>query len=101
MRGFRLNGWQRLGIILSVVWIPIGFVWASKHFGPPDQLLEWPFAKFCYEQQGKQPTPNYARCDADAQKWYSDQFDLRQIEIADAERLPPWFAFVPIPIVWL
>jgi hypothetical protein len=23
MRGFRLNGWQRIGIILSVLWIPV------------------------------------------------------------------------------
>ena len=28
MRGFRLNGWQRLGIVLSVLWLIVGTIWA-------------------------------------------------------------------------
>lgn len=30
MRGFRLNGWQRIGIVLSVVWLIVGSYW-SQH----------------------------------------------------------------------
>jgi hypothetical protein len=26
----RLNGWQRIGIILSVIWVPIGFFWSAS-----------------------------------------------------------------------
>lgn len=28
----RLNGWQRLGVIVSVIWLPIGFLWGNSLF---------------------------------------------------------------------
>jgi hypothetical protein len=31
MRGFRLNGWQRIGIVLSVVWAMVAGTFAWKH----------------------------------------------------------------------
>jgi uncharacterized protein len=37
MRRFRLNGWQRIGVILSVVWIVIGGSWGWRHaYDKPD-----------------------------------------------------------------
>ena len=27
MRGFRLNGWQQVGIVLSALWVLIGNIW--------------------------------------------------------------------------
>ena len=30
MRGIRLNGWQRIGIILSIVWVFVGTWWAQQ-----------------------------------------------------------------------
>ena len=30
MRGVRLNGWQRIGIILSIVWVLVGAWWAQQ-----------------------------------------------------------------------
>ena len=29
-----------------------------------------------------------------------DQFRLRELQYANAERLAPWFALVPIPVAW-
>jgi hypothetical protein len=29
MRGFRLNGWQRIGIAVSVLWFAVGHWWAE------------------------------------------------------------------------
>ena len=29
MRGFRLNGWQRIGIILSIIWVLVG-AWLAQ-----------------------------------------------------------------------
>jgi hypothetical protein len=26
----RLNGWHRIGIVLSIIWLPIGFVWGNR-----------------------------------------------------------------------
>ena len=31
MRRFRLNGWQRVGIVLSVVWVIVGGTWGWRH----------------------------------------------------------------------
>ena len=31
MRSFRLNGWQRIGIVLSVVWMIVGGSWGWRH----------------------------------------------------------------------
>lgn len=34
----KLNGWQRLGVVASVVWAPIGFLWGNSiglHEGDP------------------------------------------------------------------
>jgi hypothetical protein len=31
MRGFRLNGWQRIGVVLSVVWAMVAGTFAWKH----------------------------------------------------------------------
>jgi ketosteroid isomerase-like protein len=31
MRSFRLNGWQRIGLLLSVVWMIIGGSWGWRH----------------------------------------------------------------------
>ena len=101
MRRFRLNGWQRVGIILSILWIPVGGVWALKAFGPPENIPEPPFFNLCLEQEAKQPTPNAARCNDAAQKWYASLFKLRNLQHANAERLALWYAFLPIPIAWL
>jgi hypothetical protein len=35
MRGFRLNGWQRIGIVLSVIWLPVGAWLAVKFLHDP------------------------------------------------------------------
>lgn len=26
----RLNGWQRLGVVLAIAWLPIGFFWGNS-----------------------------------------------------------------------
>lgn len=30
MRGFHLNGWQRIGIVASVIWAIVGGLWGMK-----------------------------------------------------------------------
>ena len=31
MRRFRLDGWQRIGVVLSVVWVVVGGTWGWRH----------------------------------------------------------------------
>ena len=35
MRGFRLNEWQRIGIVLSVLWAIVGGLWGYTHIVSP------------------------------------------------------------------
>jgi hypothetical protein len=71
MWGFRLSGWQRIGIILSVLWIPVGWVLAVKNVpGPPS--LDYPLSQICQDAQARMP-----------------------------KRYAPWFVLAPIPIAWL
>lgn len=72
-------------------------IYRARQFGPPDR----PLSEMCYEHEGKQAAPNYARCNEEAQKWYASVFKLRELQHANAERLAPWFALMPIPVAWL
>ena len=44
---FRLNGWQRMGIVLSVVWAIVGGIWGLNLVVDPI-WAEW---RFCITQQ--------------------------------------------------
>jgi hypothetical protein len=101
MSGFRLNGWQCIGILLSVLWLPVGWNWALTLFGPPANPLPWPFWNSCLERQAKLPAPNYDGCHQGDAKWWANQSKLRELQHANAEQLAPWLALVPIPIAWL
>lgn len=80
MRGFRLNGWQRIGIVLSVVWAIAVIVWDTLEVIRHKRLLSQ-----CLS--GADPVMNYC---------------ARTYEV-------PWFmnamivlaALAPIPIAWL
>jgi len=48
MRGFRLSGWQRIGIVLSVVWLVVGGIWGIKLAVDP----AWDFYRYCLDAPG-------------------------------------------------
>jgi hypothetical protein len=102
MRGFSLNGWQRIGIILSVLWIPVGWVLAVNSV--PEPSLEYPplLSQGCQDAEGRNPNPDYERCDEARDKWMHETYPkLRERYSADVRELAPWLVFAPIPIAWL
>jgi hypothetical protein len=62
MREFRLNGWQRIGIVLSVLWAIVGAIWGLKIAAAPydacmsNPALDW---KYCEVAYGSNLTPGY------------------------------------------
>jgi hypothetical protein len=83
-RGFRLNGWQRIGIVLSVVWAIVGGLWGMKQAVAP----AWRQFNACMS------LPNV------------DVKVSEEIKNEDLAAIQPWstaaiVGLVPIPIVWL
>lgn len=86
MAPFRLNGWQRIAIVLSVVWAIVGSVWALNLLFEP-----------VYQ--------NYATCQRlnSASVW--DCQKLFETQMATARQQRPTavaiVAVAPIPFAWL
>jgi hypothetical protein len=80
MRTFRLNGWQRIGIVLSVLWVPLG------------ALLGLMAAVAPYRVCIRNPLNEMAWCDL----VYRNTFTIEHLGSAAA-----FFALMPIPVGWL
>ena len=84
MRRFRLNGWQRVGIVLSVVWMIVGGSWGWRH---ANDRVDAEF-KLCLTQ-------------------IQTASDVQACRVKRTEALVPrWFgaavvAFAPVTIFWL
>lgn len=78
-RGERLNGWQRLGVIASVVWLPIGF------FGTVAQYVETQTAPVTALYSSCESTADQAQADRHqraVQTFQADEHRETQIEMA-------------------
>jgi hypothetical protein len=76
MQGFRLNGWQRIGIVLSALWVLVGGLWGR-------QLAVAPYFD-CIKSAPNIDTMNF--CERYLQDWGSTAMLI---------------ALVPLPIAWL
>jgi hypothetical protein len=80
MRNFRLHGWQRIGIVLSILWLPAG------------ALLGVVAAVAPYRVCIRNSLNDIAWCDM----VYRDAFSPEHLWSAAA-----LFALTPIPVAWL
>jgi hypothetical protein len=81
---FRLNGWQRIGIVLSVVWMLVGALWAHHFLFAP-----------VYEADSKcrSAVTDLTFCDG-----------IYKRQMAIARQISPTITVLtlaPIPIVWV
>jgi hypothetical protein len=85
MRRLRLNGWQRIGIVLSVVWAIVGSLWGLHTLFDPIRQ-------------------SFSTC-ASAVTDFSYCSNLFEREMADARQMRlamiVMFGLAPIPIAWL
>ena len=90
MRGFRLNGWQRIGIVLSTLWAVVGGLW-GYHIATQGAIAS--------------PLEHYKSCIS--QPYYDDECSHTLDEEFAAGLRDQWaFAvtmagLVPIPVAWL
>jgi hypothetical protein len=96
-RGRRLSGWQRIGIILSCVWVlGAGFYQRNADIRAADEFSHLSF-NICTEREHirQQRDPNYSgNCVEDAVTDYQIWLEGSWGNVAFA-------AFVPIPVAWM
>jgi hypothetical protein len=88
MRGFRLNGWQRIGIVLSVLWAVGVSQWFLRHLPRADDIG----IASVYLQCISEPEANRGVCQ-NRVEWFSKE--------ARSEFRTAWSSMVIVPIVVL
>jgi hypothetical protein len=84
----RLNGWQRIGIILSVIWILVGGFWGNS-IGIHEGDLEVTWLGICL----KIHPDDWAGCHRDFNKDFAEAIQYHWYYAA-------FLAFAPIPVAW-
>jgi hypothetical protein len=83
MSGFQLNGWQRIGIVLSVVWLLVGALWGWMWWIAP--------YRDCVESAQSAASVKILEFCERHHRWVFDDAWLPALLVA----------VVPIPIAWL
>jgi len=90
MRGFlRVNGWQRTGIVLSVLWVSCASMWFMQQI-PARQ----PGIASIYLQCITEPNSHRSVCNARANSF-------RKEARLDVRTKWPWVALAPVVVVWI
>jgi hypothetical protein len=91
MRGFRLNGWHRIGIVLSIVWAIAAWFYA-RHV---DLALHSNVLSLEYHRCADLPSEKErANCKERVRHDFESSFQADWLYVAAV-------ALVPIPIAWL
>jgi hypothetical protein len=100
MRGFRLNGWQRIGIVLSVIWA----IWAVFH--EMDESLRryneaygeafGPVYRECRDKQDREGRPADGRACLEE----AEPVAMKTVHMESRWNVAI-VALAPIPIAWL
>ena len=88
-KGWRLNGWQRIGIIVSILWALGGGFWGNE-IG----LHQGDFAVTVERDCSEAPNANFAACEAQFDKDWSEAIKYHWYYAA-------FLGLVPIPLGWL
>jgi hypothetical protein len=89
MRGVRLNGWQRTGIRLSVLWVLCVSMWFYQHIPG----VNAPGVASVYLQCIGEPNAKRRECRARAE-WFGEEAR------SEFRARWPWIALGPILVVW-
>ena len=94
MRGVRLNGWQRIGIVLSVVWALGAWLYVQQLDVEQAQRLKESAYRTCTDLQDQSPDKGVSDCIKDAESVYDTSLQSNWSD--------KWVAaLLPIPIAWM
>jgi hypothetical protein len=94
MRGFRLNGWQRIGIVLSVLWAIGAWLYMEAAAFKAAQEAMTVISDMCIRNKTD-------RNDFDFKPCFDQANDIRQTTFGDWSAWAWPVALVPIPIIWV
>ena len=90
MWGFRLNGWQRIGIVLSMLWAVVGGLWGNH---------------IAIQEGGAIPIAHYKRCitqpdydDDECSAAFDEEYG---VGVRGHWAFAAMAALIPIPVVWV
>jgi hypothetical protein len=106
MRGFRLNGWQRIGIVLSVVWAVGAFIYARDAAENRAEEFARSAYQICFDNArrvlGDESDPSaQSHYDAALNGCYAELQRTRAVWLAGSWGDAAITALVPIPVAWL
>ena len=87
---FRLNGWQRIGIVLSVVWAALGGLWGNHIAIQQGGAVPIAHYKWCISQ----PNDDDDECSAAFDEEYA-------VGVRGHWASATMVALIPIPVAWL
>jgi hypothetical protein len=93
MRGFRLNRWQRIGIVLSVLWVPVGLIYEIGASNDRYEAAFTPVYDVCRDKQDRhlnKGRTNNTNCAAKAGRVATEPWWI-----------VPLTALAPIAVAWL
>ena len=85
----RLNGWQRIGVILSILWLPVGFYLGAKEVSGPAGTMYRVAHGICFEGRPENLDQCLERAKNNMRKSLEPMVTTAAIT-----------AFLPIPIFW-
>ena len=97
MRGVRLKGWQRTGILLSVLWLSCASMWFIQQV-PAHQ----PAIKSVYRQCIEEPNAHRSVCKARAESFGKEvRSELAALPLPLDRAEWPLIALAPVFLVWI
>jgi hypothetical protein len=91
----RLGGWTRIGIVLTAIWIVVGWFYAQGVERDRILALTYPVYKVCTDNRVKQNNYDFTGCMQEADR-HIEQF---------VEHHSGWYSLgivlLPIPFAWL
>jgi len=90
MRGFRLNGWQRIGTVVSIVWAAAGGLWGNHLAIQKGGAIPIAHYKLCVSQ----PEYDDDECSAAFDEEYA-------VGVQGHLAFAAMVALIPIAVAWL
>jgi len=97
MRGLRLRGWQRTGLVLSILWVSCASLWFIQQ-APANQPAITSIFRQCFEE----PNAHRSTCKARAESFDKEvrsELAALPLPLDRAEWL--WIALAPVFLVWI
>jgi hypothetical protein len=97
----RLNGWQRIRILLSVLWAIGSWIWITRENLDRQTDLKYDPAVLLDQLCLEQPNADVGACNRRLWEDLADEAPLEIVQKTEDAHDAIFFALVPIPIGWL